>query len=97
MRAMRAREQSHDGLTPSQRLALQVIEDSVRRHGCPPSIREIGSAVGLASARRAAMPWPGEPLLVSTQHVALSLAGVRQRASDSGRPTRLSRDSHHVA
>jgi repressor LexA len=36
-------------LTPRRRRIVQVIEDSVRRNGYPPSIREIGEAVGLAS------------------------------------------------
>lgn len=37
------------GLTPRQRKVLEVIRDSVERRGYPPTIREIGSAVGLAS------------------------------------------------
>jgi repressor LexA len=36
-------------LTPRQRNILQVIRDSVRKRGYPPSMREIGEAVGLAS------------------------------------------------
>jgi repressor LexA len=36
-------------LTPRRRRIVQVIEDSVRRNGYPPSMREIGEAVGLAS------------------------------------------------
>jgi repressor LexA len=36
-------------LTWRQREILRVIRDSVRRHGYPPSRREIGRAVGLAS------------------------------------------------
>lgn len=37
------------GLTPRQRRVLQVIRDSVERRGYPPSMREIGAAVGLTS------------------------------------------------
>jgi len=36
-------------LTPRQRKVLQAIEDSVRRNGYAPSMREIGEAAGLAS------------------------------------------------
>lgn len=38
------------GLTPRQRRVLQVIRDSVEGRGYPPSMREIGDAVGLASS-----------------------------------------------
>lgn len=37
------------GLTPRQRKVLEVIRDWVERHGYPPSVREIGDAVGLTS------------------------------------------------
>ncbi len=37
------------GLTPRQRRVLDVIRDSVERRGYPPSMREIGEAVGLTS------------------------------------------------
>jgi repressor LexA len=37
------------GLTPRRRKIIKVIEDSVRSRGYPPSLREIGKAVGLAS------------------------------------------------
>ena len=36
-------------LTPRQRNIIQAIEDSVRRHGYAPTMREIGDAAGLAS------------------------------------------------
>src|ERR1700757_2596045 len=36
-------------LTWRQRKVLQVIRDSVQRHGYPPSMREIAKAVGLTS------------------------------------------------
>ncbi len=37
------------GLTPRQRKVLEVIRDAVERKGYPPSMREIGEAVGLTS------------------------------------------------
>jgi repressor LexA len=37
------------GLTPRQRKVLEVISSSVERRGYPPSMREIGEAVGLTS------------------------------------------------
>ncbi len=37
------------GLTPRQRKILEVIRDWVERYGYPPSVREIGDAVGLTS------------------------------------------------
>lgn len=37
------------GLSPIRRRIIQVIKDSQRNRGYPPSIREIGDAVGLAS------------------------------------------------
>ena len=37
------------GLTPGRRKIVEVIDDSVRRNGDSPSMREIGEAVGLAS------------------------------------------------
>ncbi|HEY3977459.1 MAG TPA: transcriptional repressor LexA [Streptosporangiaceae bacterium] len=38
------------GLSQRQRQILQAIEDSVERYGYAPTMREIGAAVGLASA-----------------------------------------------
>ena len=38
-----------DGLTARQRLVLQTIRASVDQRGYPPSMREIGEAVGLTS------------------------------------------------
>lgn len=37
------------GLTPRQRLVLDTVRASVERRGYPPSMREIGEAVGLTS------------------------------------------------
>jgi repressor LexA len=38
-----------EGLTPRQRRVLEVIREWVERFGYPPSVREIGEAVGLTS------------------------------------------------
>jgi repressor LexA len=38
-----------DGLTPRQRLVLDFIREAIERRGYPPSMREIGEAVGLTS------------------------------------------------
>jgi repressor LexA len=37
------------GLTPRQRCVLEIIRESIEQKGYPPSMREIGAAVGLAS------------------------------------------------
>lgn len=37
------------GLTPRQRKILEFLRDSVEQRGFPPSMREVGAAVGLAS------------------------------------------------
>jgi repressor LexA len=37
-------------LTPRQQQVLDFIDDQVRRRGYPPSVREIGEAVGLSSS-----------------------------------------------
>jgi repressor LexA len=44
--------QSHEveSLTPRQRQVLEFIDAEVRRRGYPPSVREIGEAVGLSSS-----------------------------------------------
>ena len=39
------------GLTPRQRKVLEVIRESVERRGYPPTVREIGEAVGLTAPR----------------------------------------------
>ncbi|RJK96559.1 transcriptional repressor LexA [Vallicoccus soli] len=62
-----------DGLTARQRKVLEVIRDSVRRRGYPPSVREIGEAVGLTS-----------PSSVSHQLTTLQRKGFLRR--DPNRP-----------
>ena len=65
-----------DGLTVRQRRVLEVIRNSVDRRGYPPSMREIGDAVGLASPSR-----------VSHQLNALVAKGYLRR--DPNRPRAL--------
>ncbi len=62
-----------NGLTPRQRKVLDVIRESVERRGFPPTIREIGEAVGLASTSS-----------VSHQLVTLQKRGFLRR--DDRRP-----------
>jgi repressor LexA len=50
VRAFPDRAEGGDGLTQRQRRVLDVIRDSIERRGYPPSVREIGEAVGLSSA-----------------------------------------------
>jgi repressor LexA len=50
VRAFPERGEAGDGLTQRQRRVLEVIHDSIERRGYPPSVREIGEAVGLSSA-----------------------------------------------
>ncbi|MGB8651251.1 MAG: transcriptional repressor LexA [Mycobacteriales bacterium] len=56
------------GLTPRQRKVLEFIRESVERRGFPPTIREIGDAVGLASTSS-----------VSYQLIALQKKGFLRR------------------
>ena len=61
------------GLTPRQRKVLEVISAAVERRGYPPSVREIGEAVGLTS-----------PSSVAHQLTALQRKGFLRR--DPNRP-----------
>jgi repressor LexA len=62
-----------DGLTVRQRRVLEVIRNSVDRRGYPPSLREIGEAVGLTS-----------PSSVAHQLAALERKGYLRK--DPNRP-----------
>jgi repressor LexA len=62
-----------DGLTVRQRRVLEVIRNSVDRRGYPPSLREIGEAVGLTS-----------PSSVAHQLTSLERKGYLRR--DPNRP-----------
>jgi len=61
------------GLTPRQRRVLEVIREAVERRGYPPSMREIGEAVGLTS-----------PSSVAHQLASLERKGFLRR--DPNRP-----------
>ncbi len=65
-----------DGLTARQRRVLEFITDSVQRRGYPPSMREIGEAVGLTS-----------PSSVAHQLATLERKGFLRR--DPNRPRAL--------
>jgi repressor LexA len=65
--------QGPDGLTARQRLVLDTIRSSVESRGYPPSMREIGEAVGLTS-----------PSSVKHQLMALERKGYLRR--DPNRP-----------
>ena len=65
-----------DGLTLRQRRVLEVIRNSVDRRGYPPSLREMGAAVGLTS-----------PSSVAHQLAALERKGFLRR--DPNRPRAL--------
>ena len=62
-------------LTVRQRKVLEVIRTSIAERGYPPSMREIGDAVGLSS-----------PSSVSHQLVALERKGYLRRDPPSTRP-----------
>lgn len=72
-RRRRRRVGRNDALTPRQERVLQVIRDSVEGRGYPPSMREIGEAVGLTSTSS-----------VSHQLVMLQRKGYLRR--DPNRP-----------
>ena len=71
--ALGADEGPGDGLTARQRLVLETVRASVERRGYPPSMREIGDAVGLTS-----------PSSVKHQLTALERKGYLRR--DPNRP-----------
>ncbi|MCL3999222.1 transcriptional repressor LexA, partial [Streptomyces lavenduligriseus] len=73
-----------DGLTWRQRRVIEVIRDSVQRRGYPPSMREIGQAVGLSSTSS-----------VAHQLVALERKGVLRR--DPHRPRAYTLSAHRLA
>lgn len=66
------------GLTPRRRKIIRVIEESVRSRGYPPSLREIGEAVGLASTSS-----------VSHQMQVLQAKGYVSREAGRPRTARL--------
>jgi repressor LexA len=78
----------NEGLTPRQRKILECIKESVDRRGFPPTIREIGDAVGLASTSS-----------VSYQLITLQKKGflrrdaTKPRAVDVRLPSEMTLDS----
>jgi repressor LexA len=88
VRAFPDRGADGDGLTQRQRRVLEVIRDSIERRGYPPSVREIGEAVGLSSASSVA-----HQLSVLQKKGWLRRDPNRPRALD----VRLPGDSVHTA
>jgi repressor LexA len=88
VRSFPDRSADGDGLTQRQRRVLEVIRDSIERRGYPPSVREIGEAVGLSSASSVA-----HQLSVLQKKGWLRRDPNRPRALD----VRLPEDSPHSA
>jgi repressor LexA len=85
MRRAEMSDPNDSGLSLRQRKVLQVIRDSVQERGYPPSMREIGEAVGLASTSS-----------VSYQLSTLQRMGYLRR--DANRPRTVEmRPSGHLA
>jgi repressor LexA len=88
-----------DGLTPRQRRVLEVIRDWVERLGYPPSVREIGEAVGLTSTSSVAHQLralerkgylrrdPNRPRAVGVRPAESPLDSSESSAGSSARPT----------
>jgi repressor LexA len=74
------------GLTPRQRRVLEVISDSVERRGYPPSMREIGEAVGLTSTSS-----------VAHQLSTLQKKGYLRRDANRPRAVEVKIPAHDVA
>ena len=80
---MPARPDPDHVLTWRQRKVLQVIRDSVQRRGYPPSMREIGEAVGLTSASS-----------VSHQYATLQSKGYLRRDAGQARTVEVRLPGH---
>ncbi|HEX8759847.1 MAG TPA: transcriptional repressor LexA [Pseudonocardiaceae bacterium] len=88
-----------DGLTPRQRRVLEVIRDWVQRCGYPPSVREIGEAVGLTSTSSVAHQLralerkgylrrdPNRPRAVGVRPAESTLETSEVSGGSSARPT----------
>lgn len=74
---------AEESLTPRQRGVLEVIRTSVRERGYPPSIREIGDAVGLTSTSS-----------VAHQLRTLERKGLLKRDANRPRAVNISGDDH---
>jgi repressor LexA len=77
---MFSEEPQMDDLPERQRLILQVIEDAVREQGYPPTVREIGLAVGLCS-----------PASVQSHLTALEAQGYIRRGASKRRALEITR------
>jgi repressor LexA len=80
-------------LTQRQQEIWQFLVEYVERHGYPPTVREIGEAVGLASpstvhAHLANLERAGLLRRDPTKPRALELIGLRDRTTREGAPTR---------
>jgi repressor LexA len=75
-----------DGLPERQRLILQVIEDAVREQGYPPTVREIGSKVGLTS-----------PASVQSHLASLEAQGYIRRGASKRRALELTQGGRTVS
>jgi repressor LexA len=75
------RDDHGTALTERQRAILDVIQSSVDERGYPPSVREIGDAVGLSS-----------PSSVHAQLESLEARGYLRRDAAKGRAMELGRD-----
>ena len=71
-----------DDLPDRQRQILRVIEDAVREQGYPPTVREIGSKVGLTS-----------PASVQSHLAALEALGYIRRGASKRRALEVTRSS----
>ncbi len=74
-------DQPESALTERQRAILDVIQSSIDERGYPPSVREIGDAVGLSS-----------PSSVHAQLESLETRGYLRRDASKGRAMELGRD-----
>jgi repressor LexA len=79
---MFSEEPDMDDLPERQRLILQVIEDAVREQGYPPTVREIGVAVGLCS-----------PASVQSHLASLEAQGYIRRGASKRRALEVIRPS----
>ena len=75
---MRQSEKEPPRLTPRQRAVLDCIRDTLRRDGRPPTLREIGAAIGIRSTNG-----------VSDHLKALEVKGFIDRASGRSRGLRI--------
>jgi repressor LexA len=91
-----------DSLTPRQRRVLEVIREWVERFGYPPSVREIGEAVGLTSTSSVAHQLralerkgylrrdPNRPRAVGVRPADSAPAAPETPSGPSGEPARPS-------